>query len=81
MLPLKEPSRPEPLVTACGRRILVGALRVDIPGRPIDRITLNIGPEQGGQSRVWAGLSPAEARDLAHRLLAEAAHAEPGAAG
>ncbi|WP_329562370.1 hypothetical protein [Kitasatospora sp. NBC_01266] len=79
MSSLEEPSRPQPLVTACGRRIEVGALRVVVPGRPIDRITLNVGPERGGRSKVWAGLSPAEARDLAHRLLAQVAHAEHSA--
>ncbi|MDH6117479.1 hypothetical protein [Kitasatospora sp. GAS204B] len=81
MSSLEEPSRPLPLVTACGRRIEVGALRVAIPGRPIDRITLNVGPERGGRSKVWAGLSPTEARALAQLLLAQVAHAEHDAAG
>ncbi|GAA1243536.1 hypothetical protein GCM10009665_37970 [Kitasatospora nipponensis] len=63
-------------MTACGRRIEVGALRVDVPGRPIERITLNVGPERDGASNVWAGLSPGEARDLALRLLAQVASAE-----
>ncbi|MCX4757160.1 OsmC family protein [Kitasatospora purpeofusca] len=66
----------EPLVTACGRRIDVGQLKVDGPSVRIGRVTLDVGPETGGTSRIWAGLSPAEARELAQRLLDQAARAE-----
>ncbi|WP_354637290.1 OsmC family protein [Kitasatospora camelliae] len=66
----------EPLVTACGRRIDVGQLKVDGPAAWIGRVTLDVGPETGGTSRIWAGLSPAEARELAQRLLDQAARTE-----
>ncbi|MEU9047729.1 MULTISPECIES: hypothetical protein [unclassified Kitasatospora] len=66
----------EPLFTACGRRIDVGQLKVDGPSVRIGRVTLDVGPETGGTSRIWAGLSPAEARELAQRLLDQAARAE-----
>ncbi|MFF8537893.1 hypothetical protein ACN6K9_006645 [Streptomyces sp. SAS_267] len=66
-----------PLVTSCGRRILVKELRLATPGRPIGRVTLDVGPDQGDEHGVWASLTPAEARELARRLLAHAAEVEP----
>ena len=66
-----------PLVTSCGRRILVKELRLPTPGRPIGRVTLDVGPDQGDEHGVWASLTPAEARELARRLLAHAAGVEP----
>ncbi|WP_225860289.1 hypothetical protein [Streptomyces triticiradicis] len=66
-----------PLVTSCGRRILVKELRLPTPGRPIGRVTLDVGPDQGDEHGVWASLTPAEARELARRLLVHAAGVEP----
>ena len=66
-----------PLVTACGRRITVKPLRLGAAGRPFARVALEVGPERGGVSRVWAGLSPDEARRLA-RLLGEQADRAEG---
>jgi len=71
------------LVTACGRRIAVRGLRLALAGRPIRRIALDVGQDQGGEPGVWAALTADEARDLARLLLAQAAlaerSAEPGA--
>ncbi|MER5396024.1 hypothetical protein [Streptomyces sp. NPDC002599] len=66
-----------PLVTSCGRRISVKELRLPTPGRTIGRVTLDVGPDQGDEHGVWASLTPAEARELARRLLAHAAKVEP----
>ncbi|MFF3404890.1 hypothetical protein ACFYW8_01425 [Streptomyces sp. NPDC002742] len=66
-----------PLVTSCGRRISVKEMRLATPDRPIGRVTLDVGPDQGDEHGVWASLTPAEARELARRLLAHAALVEP----
>ncbi|MFD9462648.1 hypothetical protein [Streptomyces sp. NPDC060027] len=66
-----------PLVTSCGRRIAVKELRLATRDRPIGRVTLDVGPDQGDEHGVWASLTPAEARELARRLLAHAALVEP----
>ncbi|WP_328551812.1 hypothetical protein [Streptomyces sp. NBC_00358] len=47
------------------------------PGRLIGRVTLDVGPDQGDEHGVWASLTPAEARELARRLLVHAALVEP----
>lgn len=69
------------LVTSCGRRIAVQCLRLAASDRPISRVTLDVGPDQSGEPGVWASLTANEARDLAHRLLAQAAFAEPARPG
>ncbi|MEU9474477.1 hypothetical protein [Streptomyces sp. NPDC048191] len=68
-----------PLVTRCGRRIEVHCLWFGRPDRPVGRITLDVGEDQGGEPGVWAALTPAEARDLAGLLLRQAGAAEEGA--
>jgi hypothetical protein len=73
------PAGEAPLVTSCGRRIAVKCLRLANPERPISRIALDVGPYQSGEPGLWAALTADEARDLAHRLLAQAALAEPAA--
>ncbi|WP_042424309.1 hypothetical protein [Streptacidiphilus anmyonensis] len=74
--------RREGFLTACGRRIRIGEFRVGgeagVAGR--SRVTLDVGPEPGGQSRAWAGLTPGEARALAALLLRQATRAEAEAA-
>jgi hypothetical protein len=70
------PSDEPPLVTSCGRRIEVRCLRLAGPARPIARVTLDVGPDQGDEHGVWAALTIDEARELAHRLLAHAAVAD-----
>lgn len=66
------------LVTACGRRISVHGLRLPPAGRPIRRIALDVGRDQGGEPGVWAALTAEEARTLAHLLLAQATLTESG---
>ncbi|MEU8986628.1 hypothetical protein AB0C98_09110 [Streptomyces sp. NPDC048558] len=66
------------LVTTCGRRIAVRCLKLASTDRPISRVALDVGRDQGGEPGVWAALTPDEARDLARRLLAHAALAERG---
>ncbi|MFF3916891.1 hypothetical protein ACFYZB_26045 [Streptomyces sp. NPDC001852] len=58
-----------PLVTGCGRRIDVRCLSLGHPDRPLSRIALDVGEDQGGEPGVWAALTPDEARGLAHLLL------------
>ncbi|MET7739508.1 hypothetical protein [Streptomyces sp. NPDC005385] len=65
-----------PLVTSCGRRIAVKELRLFSPVRPVGRVTLDVGPDQGDEHGAWASLTPAEARELARRLVAHAALVE-----
>ncbi|MDW4904086.1 hypothetical protein RB628_01730 [Streptomyces sp. ADMS] len=66
------------VVTRCGRRIAVRCLRLAAADRPIRRVTLDVGTDQGGEPGVWAALTPDEARGLAHLLLLQASLAERG---
>ncbi|MFE7812545.1 hypothetical protein ACFU5P_11345 [Streptomyces sp. NPDC057433] len=66
------------LVTACGRRIAVRCLRLAPADRPISRVTLDVGQDQGGGPGTWAALTADEARDLARLLLLHAGLAERG---
>lgn len=66
------------VVTSCGRRIAVKCLRLTSSDRPISRVTLDVGREQGGEPGAWAALTTDEARDLARLLLTHAAEAEHG---
>ncbi|MER6287066.1 hypothetical protein [Streptomyces sviceus] len=66
------------LVTACGRRIAVRRLRLVPADRPISRVTLDVGRDQGGEPGVWAALTVDEARDLARMLLLHAGPDERG---
>ncbi|MGW1953167.1 hypothetical protein ACWCPI_10410 [Streptomyces sp. NPDC001920] len=68
------------LVTTCGRRIAVRCLRLASADRPVSRIALDVGRDQGGEPGVWAALTADEARDLAGLLLLHAGLAERGAA-
>ncbi|WP_327691789.1 hypothetical protein OG870_34035 [Streptomyces sp. NBC_00461] len=63
-------------MTTCGHRIAVRCLRLAPADRPITRITLDVGQDQGGEPGVWAALTADEARDLARLLLAHAGLAE-----
>ncbi|MEV0176138.1 hypothetical protein AB0I00_34125 [Streptomyces sp. NPDC050803] len=65
-----------PLVTGCGRHIEVRRLRLAASDRPISRLALDVGRDQGGEPGVWAALTPDEARRLAQLLLAQAGAAE-----
>ncbi|MEU9242852.1 hypothetical protein [Streptomyces sp. NPDC048385] len=66
------------VVTTCGRRIAVRRLRLAPAERPISRVALDVGRDQGGEPGVWAALTVGEARDLALLLLLHAGLAEHG---
>ncbi|MET7482917.1 hypothetical protein [Streptomyces sp. NPDC005538] len=68
-------------MTTCGRQVAVKRLRLAIPELPITRVTLDVGPVVHGEPGLWASLTVDEARDLARRLLAQAALADAGARG
>ncbi len=53
-------------------------LRLAAHDRPISRVTLDMGPDRDGVPGTWAALTSREARELARRLLAQAALAERG---
>jgi hypothetical protein len=59
--------------TRCGRELAVGRLRLDGLGRPVNRVTLDIGCQPHDREQVWASLTVGEARQLAAHLLAQAA--------
>ncbi|WP_327312684.1 hypothetical protein [Streptomyces sp. NBC_01235] len=65
-------------MTSCGRRIAVRRLRLAPAERPISRVALDVGRDQGGEPGVWAALTPGEARDLARLLLLHAGLTERG---
>ncbi len=64
------------LRTSCGRDLTIGRLALGDAAHPTGRVFLDLGQcrDCGGSS--WAGLSTAEARQLATALLAQAAAAE-----
>ncbi|MEU6843838.1 hypothetical protein ABZ930_18365 [Streptomyces sp. NPDC046716] len=68
------------VVTTCGRRIAVHRIELAPAGRPIGRVTLDVGADRGGEPGVWASLTSAEARDLARMLLRYADLTDSGAA-
>ncbi|WP_245793679.1 hypothetical protein [Streptomyces pini] len=73
---LPRPAGETPMVTSCDRRIAVKCLRLPTADRPISRVTLDLGPGRGSTPGTWAALTAEEARELARRLLAQAALAE-----
>lgn len=68
------------MLTSCDRRITVKCLRLPTSGRPISRVTLDLGPEDDGVPGTWTALTPREARELARRLVNQAAAADRDAA-
>jgi hypothetical protein len=72
-------SEDDRFVTSCGRRIAVRRLRFAATDRPITRVALDVGRDQGGEPGVWAALTAGEARDLARLLLLQADLAERSA--
>ena len=62
--------------TSCGRELTVGRLVLGNPGHPAGRVFLNLGDCPGCDDSSWAGLTVAEARQLASALLSQAAAAE-----
>lgn len=72
-----QPAGDEPMVTSCDRVVTVKCLRLATADRPISRVTLDLGPGRGAPG-TWASLTAREARELARRLLAQAALADGG---
>jgi putative redox protein len=62
--------------TSCGRNLTIGRLALGGGSHPAGRVFVDLGdcPDCGDSS--WAGLTVAEARDLARALLAQAEAAE-----
>jgi hypothetical protein len=60
-------------LTTCGREIRVGHLALGGTGYLARRVSLGISPCPGAGDGAWAGLTAAEARQLAAALLAHAA--------
>jgi hypothetical protein len=67
--------------TTCGRDVTVGLIAVGDTRRPARRVTVDIGECPGCHDGAWAALTPAEARQLAISLLAQADAAERGTRG
>jgi hypothetical protein len=61
------------LLTTCGREIQVGHLTLGGTGYLAQRVSLRISAPSGAGNGTWAGLTAAEARQLASALLAHAA--------
>jgi putative redox protein len=66
----------EHLHTSCGRALAVGRLGLGDSRHPASRVFLDLGSCPGSDSTSWASLTVAEARQVAHALLTEAAAAE-----
>ncbi|MGW1003646.1 hypothetical protein [Streptomyces sp. NPDC002520] len=66
-------------MTTCGRRIEVRGLRLGSPDRPVGRIALDVGADQGGVPGAWAALTADEARSLARLLLEQAGSSDHSA--
>jgi putative redox protein len=62
--------------TSCGRDLRVGRLALGNPAHPAARVSVNFGDCPDCEGSSWAGLTVAEARQLASALLAQAAAAE-----
>ena len=62
--------------TSCGRELTVGRLALGDSGHPAGRVFVDLGDCPDCDGSRWAGLTVAEARDLAGALLAQAEAAE-----
>lgn len=70
--------RHEYLRTSCGRELTVGRLALGDVSHPAARVFVDLGscPGCSGPAIGWAGLTVAEARELAAVILAQATAAE-----
>lgn len=66
----------EYLPTSCGRELTVGRLALGDERHPAARVFVDLGDCSGCDGSGWAGLTIAEARQLALAVLAQAAAAE-----
>ena len=62
--------------TSCGREVTVGRLALGDARRPAARVFVDLGQCSGCAGTGWAGLTVAEARQLAQAVVAQAAAAE-----
>jgi hypothetical protein len=62
--------------TACGREIQIGHLALGGGAHPAQRVSLAISASRDTPDGTWAGLTAAEARQLAVALLVQAASCE-----
>jgi putative redox protein len=62
--------------TSCGRELTVGRLALGDGRHPAHRVFVELGDGAGCEGSGWAGLTTAEARQLAGALLSQAAAAE-----
>jgi len=69
-------SRFEIMRTSYGRTVEVGRLCLSRTGSSDDRVIVDVPRENPEYDDLWLALSPAEARDLAGRLIRLAAAAE-----
>ncbi len=68
--------RHEYIRTSCGRELAVGRLALGDVRHPAARAFVDLGKCSGCEGPGWAGLTVAEAQQLARALLAQAAAAE-----
>lgn len=68
--------RHDRLRTGCGRELTIGRLALGDPRHPAARVFVDLGGCSGCEGSGWAGLTVAEARQLARAVLAQAAAAE-----
>ena len=68
--------RHDRLRTSCGRELTIGRLALGDAGHPAARVFVDLGECPGCEGNGWAGLTVAEARQLAKAVLAQAAAAE-----
>lgn len=64
------------LRTTCGRELTIGRLSLGDTRHPAARVFLDLGSCPGCDSMGWAGFTVAEARQLAHAIMSQAAAAE-----
>jgi len=62
--------------TACGREVTIGRLVLGDARHPAARVFVDLGSCPGCDGASWAGLTVAEARQLAGALLAQAMAAD-----
>jgi hypothetical protein len=68
--------RHEYVRTSCGRELTVGRLALGDARHPAARVFVDLGQCSGCAGTGWAGLTVAEARQLARAVVAQAAAAE-----
>jgi putative redox protein len=71
-----DPRQHDHLRTSCGRDLTIGRLALGDAAHPAGRVFLDLGGCRDCDGSTWAGLSVAEARQLAAALLSQAAAAE-----